>query len=122
MKSSIFCSYLANFPAQAQKTKKVYPEKNSLYFRKWNFLALILKKIVYFLKRKPFLYFQKWNTAHFTPSSKNKRNAPDKISYISGNGNLEAKALEKLLIFQGVTCKARKTNKNVCFEEIYCLL
>ena len=38
--------------------KKIRPEKSSLYFRKWNLLALILKK---FRKRKPrkkFLIFQ----------------------------------------------------------------
>ena len=36
------------------KKKKIHSEKSSLYFRKWNFLALILKK---------FLYFRKWNPA-----------------------------------------------------------
>ena len=54
------------FQPQLEKIKKLYPEKDSLYFRKWNFLALILKKfrkrkhrkkILYFLKRKLFLYF-----------------------------------------------------------------
>ena len=29
--SFIICSYLAHFPAQAEK-KKIHPEKNSLYF------------------------------------------------------------------------------------------
>ena len=33
--------------------------KKFLYFGKWNFLSLILKKFLYFLKRKLFLYFGK---------------------------------------------------------------
>ena len=45
-------------------------------FRIWNFVALILKKFLYFLKRKLFLYFRKWNPALFTTSLKNKRNPP----------------------------------------------
>ena len=50
-----------------QKIKKDHPKKNSLYFRKWNVLALISKEI---------LYFWKWNHALFRPSSKNKNNPP----------------------------------------------
>ena len=38
------------FQLKLEKIKKIHPEKNSLYFRKWNFLALILKKV---RKRKP---------------------------------------------------------------------
>ena len=34
--------------------------KSSYIFRKWNFLALILRNFLYFLKRKLFLYFRKW--------------------------------------------------------------
>ena len=77
--------------------------KKFLYFWKWNFLALILKKslyflkrklFLYFLKRKLFLYFRKWNPALFNPSSKNKKIHPEKISYTSGKGNPE-----RLLIF-----------------------
>ena len=30
-------------------------------FRKWNFIALLLRNFLYFLKRKFFLYFKKWN-------------------------------------------------------------
>ena len=57
--------------------------KKSLYFRKWNFLALILKKFLYFLKRKLFLYLQKWNPALFSPSSKNNKSHLKKNYYIS---------------------------------------
>ena len=51
---SIIWSYLAHFPAQKKKTNNIHLEKKSLYFRKWNFLALIFKK---------FFYFGKWNPA-----------------------------------------------------------
>ena len=39
-----------------RKTKKLHPVKNSLYIRKWNFLALILKRFLYFRKWNPTLY------------------------------------------------------------------
>ena len=80
---------LVQFSALDWKIKKIHPEKNSLYLRKWNFLALILKKFLYFLKRKLFIYFWKWNPAFFSPSSKNKKIHPENISHTSGNGNLE---------------------------------
>ena len=48
------------FP-KPKKTKKKPPEKNSLYFRKRNFLAQILKSSYIFPKRKLFLFFWKRN-------------------------------------------------------------
>ena len=49
--SSLLCRYLAYFYSRARKKiLKIHPEKNSLYFWKWNFLPLILKN---FRKRKP---------------------------------------------------------------------
>ena len=42
-----------------KKQKNIHPEKNSVYSWKRNFLALILKKSLCFLKRKLFLYFLK---------------------------------------------------------------
>ena len=93
---SIYKSHLVHFPVQTQKTKKNQPEKKFLYFQKWNFLALILKKFLYslkrklfqyFLKRKLFLYFRKWNPAIFNPSSENKKIHPEKMSYTLGNRN-----------------------------------
>ena len=66
------------FQPKPQKTKTFYPEKNPLCFRKWNFLALILKK---------FLYFRKLNPALPSPSQKKKQkqSTPKKIQKISGN-------------------------------------
>ena len=34
----------ARFSPSSKKIKKIHPEKSFLYFRKWNFLALILKE------------------------------------------------------------------------------
>ena len=76
----------AHFKPNLEK-KRNYSKKRSyisLYFGKWNFLALILKNFLYFLKRNLFLYFGKRKLR--------------KIPYISGNGNPE-----KFLIFQQVT-------------------
>ena len=78
--SSVLCSYLAHFSAQAQKIIKIYSKKMfyiSLYFEKWNVLALALKKLLHFLKKG--------------------------LSYISGNGTF----LKKLLIFQERTFKSK---------------
>ena len=44
------------FQPKPKKTKKNDPEKNSSYFRKWNSLALILKKFLYLQKLNPALY------------------------------------------------------------------
>ena len=55
------------FGRKLKKLKKIHHEKNSLHFRKWNFLALILKKILCFLilpemetPKKILIYFKKW--------------------------------------------------------------
>ena len=47
------------FQPRPKKIKKIHSEKNSLHFRKWNFLTLRLKNFLYFLKKKFFLYFLK---------------------------------------------------------------
>ena len=49
-----------HFLSPSSKNKETHPEKNSLYFEKWNLLTLILRNSLYFLKRKLFLYFRKW--------------------------------------------------------------
>ena len=73
--------------------------KKSLYFRKWNFLALILKKFLYFLKRKLFLYLQKWNPALFSPSSKNNKSHLQKNYYISEKWKFLTSKSKNLLYF-----------------------
>ena len=56
------------------------------------FYSLKRKLFLYFLKRKLFLYFRKRNPVLLSPSSNNKRNPPQEISYTSGNGNPEKKS------------------------------
>ena len=46
--SSILCSYPAHFKPNLEKQKFIL-QKNSLCFRKWNFLALVLENGLYFL-------------------------------------------------------------------------
>ena len=93
---------LALFKPKLQKQKKIHPEKNSLYFGKWSFLALIFKNFLYFGKwksRKKFLIFQETETLksflYF-----GKRN----FFYILENGNPE-----KVPYISGETFKAPKT-------------
>ena len=65
-RSSGFKGYLVHFLSpSSKKQKNIHPEKNSFYFRRWNFLTLRLKK---------FLYIRKWNPTLFGQSSKNKKN------------------------------------------------
>ena len=41
------------------KKQKIYTQENVLHFRKWNFLTLKLRNLLYFLKIKLSLYFGK---------------------------------------------------------------
>lgn len=66
--SSIYESCLTHFEPKPKNKNKIHLEKNSLYFRQWNVLALILKN------------FKKWKT-------------PQNIPYVSGSGTVK-----KLLI------------------------
>ena len=54
-----------------------------------NFLALIFKKLSYFLKRNLFLYFRKWNPALFIPSLKIKKNTPRNFLIFQENRNFK---------------------------------
>ena len=62
-----------SFKPKLKKKKQIHLKRISLCSRKWSFLTLTLKSLLYFLKRKLFLYFRKWNPAVFSPSSKNKK-------------------------------------------------
>ena len=106
------CSCLAHFPpAESQKkkkkSKKIHPEKNSLYLRKWNFLAVTLKKsyisgneILHFLaqgKKKRIhpeidsLHFRKWNFLALI-IKESYVFSKESFSYISRNGTLHSSA------------------------------
>ena len=76
-----YFSYISreNFPSS--RTKNNPPHKISYTPRQWNFLTLILKKFLYFFKRKLFLYFRNRNFFIFRKMETSK-----KILYISGNG------------------------------------
>ena len=119
--------------------KKIPSKKNSYIFRKWNFLALILRYFWYFLKINLSLYFWKWNFLVFhepeTPQKFSyftkwnffafqKIETLIKIIYISGNRNPK-----KLLIFLGaqlselkkkikIKIKKKTLKKFLIFEEI----
>ena len=97
-RSSIICSSVAHLLSPSSKNKKSPLWKSSyifLYFRKWKFLALIIKKFLYFLifwetetlKKIPIsgsanpnklLLFQEMKL--FSPSSKNKKIHSEKVS------------------------------------------
>ena len=99
-KSSILWSYLAHFSAQARKNKKNLPRKYSLYFRKWNFLALILKNSYIFSK--------------------------ENFSYIFRNGPCTFQCMlekwkkstsRKFLIFQEIELSNSNNNKFLIFQD-----
>ena len=68
---------------KSKKPEKIHPEKNSLYFRRWNFLALVLKKF-YISGNEP-LHFM-FSTLKLFPKKishifSEKKNRSEKISY-----------------------------------------
>ena len=48
---------------KSQETETL--KKNPYVFRKWNFLAQILRHFLHFLNRKLFSYFRKWKFFYF---------------------------------------------------------
>ena len=70
------------------KIKKFHPEKNFFYFRKWDFSALILKKLSYFLRK-----FQEtelfYTSGNGSPPKISYIFSKESCSYILGNGNHE---------------------------------
>ena len=113
----------------------MHPQKDSLYFSKWNFLAVVLENFLYFLifleteTQKKILILQKTEAIKellvflemelFSPSSKNKiKNPSQKISYIfskescsyiSGNENPE-----KIFFISG----NRNPKRRFIFQEV----
>ena len=70
-KSSVVWSHLCHFlsPSPPQnKIKKIHHPKNSLYFWKWSFLAVISKKIIFSLN-KTFLIFPEMEPCTSQPKS-----------------------------------------------------
>ena len=111
----------------------MHPQKDSLYFSKWNFLALVLENFLYFLifleteTQKKILIFQQteslkellvfWEMELFSPSSKNKKKYTPKNFlyflkrklYISGNRNAE-----KIFFISG----NRNPKRRFIFQEV----
>ena len=128
-----------HFSFQAGKIKKIRPEKNSLYFGKWNFLDLIFKNFL------NFLIFREMEL--FSPSSKNekiypyknflyfRKRSPGKTSYIFkrklflyfGKRKPRKKSLcfrkrkRNFLIFQEVTFRVRKVKRTYSQKAAYIL-
>ena len=123
--------------SKPKKSEKTQPPKKSFYFRKWNFLALILKKII-FLEMRPctlrpqlskffskknliysfqknlsqkvscvFLYFRKQNPALFSP----RKFTPGKCIMLQ-----ETKTLQKTYVLGG-NLQSLKI-KNFFYKEI----
>ena len=117
------------FPSLNFFLKKNHPEKNSLYFGKWNVLLLMLKnfrkqkprngnpkkflifpekelfslnikKMLIFSQKKPFLIFPKTEPCIFSRSFTNKRNSLREIYYTSGNEVLVFSQKKVFLIFR----------------------
>ena len=92
--SSTLCAVFG--PSSKNKKKSPpapppHPKKKSLYFEKWNFLALILKNFL------SFLIF--WDMEFFSPSSKNKKNLHRENSLYFDKWNFLIFLIWKFLIF-----------------------
>ena len=85
------------FSPSSKKQKKITP-------RKWNFLALMLKKLLIFSRKKTLLILQE------TKSQK-------RFSYISGNGSSK----KNFLYFRKRNLQSPKNKQKICYEEISCL-
>ena len=123
-------------PSPSPKTtKNIHPKKNSLYFRKWNFLALILKN--YYIYRNENLTPSSLNSQNFSLKKFliffPKKSHSEKISYISGDRNLHfsAKAwkIEEIrrrkqkwnyLVFWEIEILSIKLKKFIIFQEGTC--
>ena len=69
--SSTIKSHLTHFPARAQENKiNLALKKKSFYFRNWNFLALMFKKILIFSQKDAFLIFSKIKKFLIFPETK----------------------------------------------------
>ena len=96
------------------------------YFAKWNFLTLILKNFLYFLKRKLSLYYRKRKPRKIRHISGKgsllyfRKRKPEKTSYISGSifpsSENKKTTLKMFLVFQEMEVsspnKLSKTSSN----------
>ena len=95
-----------HFSIQAWK-KKSNPVKVSYISGKWNFLTLVLKNVLHFLKRKLFLYFRKQNLKKLLIFSKEKAFLIFQKTETRKKSSLSFRK-RNYLIFQEGTCKIWK--------------
>ena len=99
-KSSNTWDYLTHFSSQARKNKTIHPEKNFLYFKKWNFLAIILKKYYIFSKER-FSYICRNGPLYFSSQAQKIRKIwSQEISHTPGKRSFPALILKHFLYFR----------------------
>ena len=83
-----------HFLRPSSKNKKNQARKKSLYFRKWNFVALILKKKL--------LYFSKESFSYISAQARKikKHSAPRKFLMLRKKMGLSDSNIKEFLIFQ----------------------
>ena len=92
-RSNIYCYPTELLSPSWKKEKKIHYKKNSLYFGKWNFMALILKNFLYFL---------------YISGNGNMEKSTLKKFLLFRETKLSNSKLAKLLIFQERTSKPQK--------------
>ena len=94
-RSNIYCYPTELLSPSWKKEKKIHYKKNSLYFGKWNFMALILKNFLYFL---------------YISGNGNMEKSTLKKFLLFRETKLSNSKLAKLLIFQERFSKSQKSN------------
>ena len=93
-RSNIYCYRTELLSPSWKKEKKIHYKKNSLYFGKWNFMALILKNFLYFL---------------YISGNGNMEKSTLKKFLLFRETKLSNSKLAKLLIFQERFSKSQKS-------------
>ena len=93
-RSNIYCYPTELLSPSWKKEKKIHYKKNSLYFGKWNFMALILKNFLYFL---------------YISGNGNMEKSTLKKFLLFRETKLSNSKLAKLLIFQEIFSKSQKS-------------
>ena len=86
-------------PPPPPKIKKNSSEKKSLYFRGWNFLALIFKKS-YIISKESFSYISQNGTLYFSVQARKIKNNPlgEKFLYFRKRNFQSSKSEKKPLL------------------------
>ena len=95
---SIYESCLTHFEPKPKNKNKIHLEKNSLYFGKWNFLALVLTNS-YIFPKESFCYISGNGALHFPSQTQKTKTTHPKNSLHLRKWNFLAQLLKKSLIF-----------------------